>query len=243
MQVYESMQRWILCIDSVEIKKNKNRYILSACNLQTSLWRRTWPSPWEDLSIICPIPANCGCVCMRACALRCPCWSASLCFLTDMLPKVETRVVLVGEAGRNGALLKALQVFTPNPKAPRLPTVKYDQLLCGQKLLDYRGGRYPDRPEAVCSGAGWSLSPSWSTSRRVLMGDRSLLTAQTTVCSSPLSLRPHSSISWVHTQFSMYFWIWLMSAALSGNSEPHSQSWWKICPELRCLCGRVQSSI
>lgn len=41
-----------------------------------------------------------------------------------MLPKVETRVVLVGEAGRNGALLKALQVFSPNPKAPRLLPVK-----------------------------------------------------------------------------------------------------------------------
>ena len=27
-----------------------------------------------------------------------------------MLPKVETRVVLVGDAGRNGALVKALQV-------------------------------------------------------------------------------------------------------------------------------------
>lgn len=40
--------------------------------------------------------------------------------LLDMLPKVETRVVLVGEAGRNGALLKALQVHhsSINPKGP-----------------------------------------------------------------------------------------------------------------------------
>lgn len=30
--------------------------------------------------------------------------------VSDRLPKVETRVVLVGEAGRNGALVKALQV-------------------------------------------------------------------------------------------------------------------------------------
>lgn len=29
---------------------------------------------------------------------------------SEMLPKVETRVVLVGEAGRNNALLKALEV-------------------------------------------------------------------------------------------------------------------------------------
>lgn len=119
----------------LSVKINQVYFI---CNLQTSLSRRTWLSPWEDLSIICPLPANCVCECVctrlyvlvRACALRCPCWSAPLCFLTGMLPKVETRVVLVGEAGRNGALLKALQVFSPNPKAPGLPTVKYDQPCC-----------------------------------------------------------------------------------------------------------------
>ncbi|XP_056893368.1 protein ECT2 isoform X4 [Takifugu flavidus] len=38
----------------------------------------------------------------------------------DMLPKVETRVVLVGEVGRNGALLKALQAI----KAMEVPVVK-----------------------------------------------------------------------------------------------------------------------
>lgn len=40
--------------------------------------------------------------------------------LTEMQPRVETRVVLVGEAGRNAALLKALQVsdFLLAPSAP-----------------------------------------------------------------------------------------------------------------------------
>uniref|UniRef100_A0A3P8U9P0 Epithelial cell transforming 2 n=1 Tax=Amphiprion percula TaxID=161767 RepID=A0A3P8U9P0_AMPPE len=38
----------------------------------------------------------------------------------DMLPKVETRVVLVGEAGRNGALVKALQAI----RVMEVPVVK-----------------------------------------------------------------------------------------------------------------------
>lgn len=37
---------------------------------------------------------------------------------SDMLPKVETRVVLVGEACRNGALVKALQVHHPSLNPP-----------------------------------------------------------------------------------------------------------------------------
>lgn len=45
--------------------------------------------------------------------------------LVDMLPKVETRVVLVGEAGKNEALLKALQVLhnTVNSEGHRAPSV------------------------------------------------------------------------------------------------------------------------
>lgn len=38
----------------------------------------------------------------------------------DMLPKVETRVILVGEAGRNGALVKALQAI----RVMEVPVVK-----------------------------------------------------------------------------------------------------------------------
>ncbi|XP_063746558.1 protein ECT2 isoform X5 [Eleginops maclovinus] len=38
----------------------------------------------------------------------------------DMLPKVQTRVILVGEAGRNGALVKALQAI----RAMEVPVVK-----------------------------------------------------------------------------------------------------------------------
>ncbi|XP_059197774.1 protein ECT2 isoform X1 [Centropristis striata] len=40
--------------------------------------------------------------------------------MEDMLPKVETRVVLVGEAGRNGALVKALQAI----RVMEVPVVK-----------------------------------------------------------------------------------------------------------------------
>ncbi|XP_035997522.1 protein ECT2 isoform X6 [Fundulus heteroclitus] len=43
----------------------------------------------------------------------------------DMLPKVETRVVLVGEAGRNGALLKALQdINTPFLKTDNVQDIE-----------------------------------------------------------------------------------------------------------------------
>lgn len=35
----------------------------------------------------------------------------SLSSVSDILPKVETRVVLVGEAGRNESLIQALQVY------------------------------------------------------------------------------------------------------------------------------------
>lgn len=80
------------------------------------------------------------CVCTCACVhmLRCPCCSTPLCSLSDMLPKVETRVVLVGEVGKNGALLKALQVHLcpPNPKRARLPTFKCDHLLVRTETSD-----------------------------------------------------------------------------------------------------------
>lgn len=38
--------------------------------------------------------------------------------LVEMLPRVETRVVLVGEAGKNGALVKAMQVPCHNGLSP-----------------------------------------------------------------------------------------------------------------------------
>lgn len=61
---------------------------------------------------------------------QCSCCSP-LCSVTEMLPKVETRVVLVGEAGENGELRKALQVYTfaLNPEVPPLPTLRHDNLL------------------------------------------------------------------------------------------------------------------
>ncbi|KAM7388775.1 hypothetical protein PAMP_024925 [Pampus punctatissimus] len=40
----------------------------------------------------------------------------------EMLPKVETRVVLVGEAGRNGALVKALQCSHIQRHPPTAPS-------------------------------------------------------------------------------------------------------------------------
>lgn len=50
--------------------------------------------------------------------------------LVDMLPKVETRVVLVGEAGRNEALLKTLQVLhnsviSAGHRAPSVSPLKF----------------------------------------------------------------------------------------------------------------------
>ncbi|XP_044055564.1 protein ECT2 isoform X9 [Siniperca chuatsi] len=47
----------------------------------------------------------------------------------DMLPKVETRVVLVGEAGRNGALVKALQAV----RVMEVPVVKIREGEAGPK--------------------------------------------------------------------------------------------------------------
>ncbi|XP_029286215.1 protein ECT2 isoform X3 [Cottoperca gobio] len=47
----------------------------------------------------------------------------------DMLPKVETRVVLVGEAGRNGALVKALQAI----RVMEVPVVKIREGEAGAK--------------------------------------------------------------------------------------------------------------
>ncbi|MEQ2218532.1 hypothetical protein XENOCAPTIV_004565, partial [Xenoophorus captivus] len=47
----------------------------------------------------------------------------------DMLPKVETRVVLVGEAGRNGALVNALQAI----RVMEVPVVKIREGEAGSK--------------------------------------------------------------------------------------------------------------
>lgn len=57
--------------------------------------------------------------------------------LTDMLPKVETRVVVVGAASRNASLLKALQVqrFSINLECP-LVAMKVTSLhLCHRHCL------------------------------------------------------------------------------------------------------------
>lgn len=55
-----------------------------------------------------------------------------------MLPKVETRVVLVGAAGRNAALLKALQVYlsSPSPSGPPSPTSRNDHLLARTEAVE-----------------------------------------------------------------------------------------------------------
>lgn len=90
--------------------------MLPGCNpwLSVTMKKNLLPPIETTYFLICFCPTSpfCVCVCVSIphsifLLVHAVCWSPSL---SDVLPKVETRVVLVGEAGRNGALVKALQV-------------------------------------------------------------------------------------------------------------------------------------
>lgn len=88
--------------------------VLSGCNpgLSVKMRKNLHHLLETTFSLISLSQFFCVCVCMHVCLIS-PLFTPSLCCsssLSDMLPKVETRVVLVGDAGRNGALVKALQV-------------------------------------------------------------------------------------------------------------------------------------
>lgn len=103
------------CNPWLSVKMRKNLHHLSETTFSLIFLFHNF-SLWVCVSVSFPFPPSLFTMSL--------CCSSSL---SDMLPKVETRVVLVGEASRNGALVKALQVHhsSINLKGPLWSTDFY----------------------------------------------------------------------------------------------------------------------